>query len=329
MLNVFITVDTEVYPLLPDWRNTRLAGDVARDIDGQTREGNFGLSFQLKLLNEHGLKAVYFVEPLFASAVGFEPLRRIVGLIKKEGHEIQLHIHPEWLEHIPSTTWKGPNFKTIREFNKADQTRLIALALHNLRESGAGNITAFRAGDYAANLDIFYALARNGILFDSSYNYCHLSDDMQMPTGQPLLQPTCLRGVFEFPVTFFSDRPGHYRHTQVTACSYAELTNVLMQAWEKNWYSFVIVFHSMELLMDRRRRLHRPRPDYLLIRRFRRLCEFLAAHRDKFQTATFNDINPDDIPTPIHPQILISHPLRTAFRFAEQGMRKVWSKILS
>jgi hypothetical protein len=107
MLNVFITVDTEVYPLLPNWRETGLAGDIARDFDGQTSKGDFGLRYQLQMLNEYGLKAVYFVEPLFASAVGLEPLRKVVDLISKYGHEVQLHIHPEWLEHIPKTTWGG------------------------------------------------------------------------------------------------------------------------------------------------------------------------------------------------------------------------------
>jgi len=328
-MNVFITVDTEIYPWLPDWKITNLKGDIARDIDGHTREGNFGLQYQLQLLNEYGLKAVYFVESLFASAVGLDPLCRIVDLIKKEGHEVQLHIHPEWLEYIPSATWEGQRFNAIREFTEDDQTKLIALALHNLRASGAINVTAFRAGDYAANCDTLRALTKNEFQFDTSYNYCHLPADFQIPTGQPLLQPTHIHGVCEFPIAFFADRPGHFRHAQVTACSYTELTSALMQAWKQNWYSFVIVFHSMELLMDRRRRVHRPRPDRLLIHRFRRLCEFLAVNRDKFQTATFNEVNPRDIPVSVHSQMLVSHPLRTVGRVAEQGIRKVWSQLLN
>ena len=328
MLNVFITVDTEVYPLLSDWRVTGLAGDISRDIDGQTREGDFGLRYQLQLLNEYGLKAVFFVESLFASSVGLEPLRRIVNLIQQEGHEVQLHVHPEWLEHIPSSVWGGQRFSTIREFSEEDQTRLISLALSNLRACGAGNINAFRAGDYAANFDTLRALARNGVAFDTSYNYCHLPADFQMASGQPLLQPACIPDVCEFPVSFFSDWPGHNRHAQVTACSYAELTNALMQASERHWFSFVIVLHSMELLMDRRRRLDRPRADRILIRRFRRLCEFLASHRDKFRTATFGEFSAGDIPATVFSQKLVSPSLRTVSRFAEQGIRRVWGKVL-
>ena len=328
MLKVFITVDTEVYPLLPGWRDSALAGDIARDIYGRTKEGDFGLVYQLDLLNSHGLKAVFFVEGLFASAVGLGPLRDIVGLIQNAGHEVQLHVHPEWLEHLPKEAWSGRAGELIRQFTEEEQTEMIALALGNLRDSGASDVVAFRAGDYAANFDTMRALVTNGISFDTSYNYCHLPADFRAPSGQPLVQPTLLDRIWEFPISFFSDRPGRFRHAQLMACSHAEIASAMMAAWRDNWYAFVIVSHSCELLMDRRRRLHRPRPDRILIRRFRRLCEFLDSHRDKFETATFAGIDPREIPTTGTPHVITSSPVRTAARFAEQGARRAVSRIL-
>jgi peptidoglycan/xylan/chitin deacetylase (PgdA/CDA1 family) len=328
MLKVFITVDTEVYPLLPGWRDSALAEDIARDIYGRTKEGDFGLVYQLDLLNSHGLNAVFFVEGLFASAVGLGPLRDIVGLIHNAGHEVQLHIHPEWLEHLPETAWGGRAGELIREFTEEEQTEMIALALRNLRDSGASDVVAFRAGDYAANSDTLRALAKNGISFDTSYNYCHLPGDYRTPSSEPLVRPTLLDGIWEFPISFFSDGPGHFRHAQLMACSHGELANAMLTAWRDNWYAFVIVSHSYELLMNRRRRLHRPRPDRILIRRFRRLCEFLDSHRDKFETATFSGIDPREIPTTGASRVITSSPMRTAGRFAEQGVRRAVSKIL-
>jgi hypothetical protein len=328
MVKVFITVDTEVYPLLPGWREDALAPDIARDIYGRTKEGEFGLVYQLELLNTHRLKAVFFLEALFASAVGPAALRDMVGLVQNAGHEVQLHIHPEWLEHLPKEAWRGRTGELIRQFTEEEQREMLALGLGNLRDCGATRVVAFRAGDYAANFDTLRALAKNGISFDTSYNYCHLPADFRTPSGEPLLQPALLAGVWEFPVAFFADWPGHFRHVQLTACSYSEITNALMAAWRDNWYAFVIVSHGSELLMDRRRRINRPRPDWVLVRRFRRLCEFLDSHRDKFETATFAGIDPREIPAAGKPHVITSSRWRTAARFLEQGARRAVSRML-
>jgi len=37
---------------------------------GETAEGDFGLPYQIEQLNRYGLKATYFLEPLFADRVG-------------------------------------------------------------------------------------------------------------------------------------------------------------------------------------------------------------------------------------------------------------------
>ncbi|MGH7139748.1 MAG: hypothetical protein ACREHD_28745, partial [Pirellulales bacterium] len=82
MLNVFITVDTESWPRQPDWRETRLARDIEREVIGRTTEGDFGIAYQMRVLNRYGLKGVFFVESLFACAVGVERLREIVSLVQ-------------------------------------------------------------------------------------------------------------------------------------------------------------------------------------------------------------------------------------------------------
>ena len=78
MLNVLLTVDTEVYPLFPDWRSDQLKRDIQRDIYGETPQGEFGLKYQIELLKKWNLKAVFFVEGLFANAVGLDPLRQMI-----------------------------------------------------------------------------------------------------------------------------------------------------------------------------------------------------------------------------------------------------------
>src|SRR5512144_2804050 len=98
-LKVLITVDTEFWPSRPDF-TTPLTRDLLRpdeefrrDILGETTMGSFGVPFQLEVLSEHGLRAVYFVEALAASVVGLDTLKRTVELIQGGGQEAQLHLH--------------------------------------------------------------------------------------------------------------------------------------------------------------------------------------------------------------------------------------------
>jgi peptidoglycan/xylan/chitin deacetylase (PgdA/CDA1 family) len=61
--------------------------------------GQYGLPFQLRMLDEHRLHGVFMVETLFTHGYGIEPLREIVELIQGNGREVQLHshLHPEWI----------------------------------------------------------------------------------------------------------------------------------------------------------------------------------------------------------------------------------------
>jgi hypothetical protein len=145
-----------------------------------------------------------------------------------------------------------------------------------------------------------------------------------MPTAEPLLQPKEILGVYEFPISFFRDYPGHYRHAQLCACSSGELENSLLQAWKEGWYSFVLVLHSFELVKGRGTSGKPALPDRVVIRRFRRLCRFLADHRDKFRTAVFSELNRDSIPVSIPTRPLRSYPHLTVWRMAEQLMGRVF-----
>lgn len=319
MLNVFLTVDTEVWPQTPDWRKSGLSQDIRRDIHGATPEGEFGLPFQIELLNTYGLKAVFFVEALFACSVGLDPLRKIVGMIQNGGHDIQLHLHTEWLDKITEPILPGRTGLNLRDFSEDEQVLLIARGIQNLQACGVSNICAFRAGNYGANFDTLQALSRNGILYDTSYNACYLNLSCGIQTPELLLQPKQIHGVYEFPVSFFRDYPGHYRHAQLCACSSQELENILLGAWKQGWYSFVLVSHSFELIKYRKQVVGgSASADRIVIKRFERLCRFLANHRDKFCTAVFSEMTPDTIPVmaPLLP--LHSGMHYTALRFLEQ-----------
>lgn len=324
MLKVFLTIDTEVWPQTPHWRESGLSEDIRRDIHGTTLEGEFGLSFQIDLLNEHGLKAVFFVESLFACAVGLDPLRKIVGMIQDGGHEVQLHIHTEWLTKMTESVLPGRTGQNLKDFSEDEQALLIARGIQNLRNCGVRNLCAFRAGNFGANFDTLHALSQNGILYDTSHNTCYLDSNCGMRTPDLLLQPEQMHGVYEFPISFFSDWPGHYRHVALCACSWQELKGVLLRAWKRGWYSFVLVSHSFELIKQRNQFGKPASANWIVVKRFKRLCRFLADNRDRFHTAVFSEIAQDTIPAVVPSRPLRSGVHRTAGRFVEQLVGRVF-----
>jgi len=115
-LNVFITVDTEMW--CGGWNNIDKKFPSAFDnfIYGKTSQGEFGLPFQLKLLNQYKLKGVFFVEPLFSMRFGQSYLQDVVGMILDANQSIELHVHPEWTDESKKVIF--PHIKNKREHLK-------------------------------------------------------------------------------------------------------------------------------------------------------------------------------------------------------------------
>jgi peptidoglycan/xylan/chitin deacetylase (PgdA/CDA1 family) len=292
------TVDTEIWPFKPGWPNVRLEPDdrnVARQYErcilGATDEGEFGVRYQLAVLNRYGLRATFFVEPLHAAAVGGSWLREIVGTILDAGHDVQLHAHTEWLSDTNDPGLPTSFRQHIREYSLDDQIRILAWARRRLESCGVREVVAFRAGNFGANRDTLRALARIGVGLDSSYNRCYVGGACGIDVGEDIVEPRSLDGVLEVPLTVFSDYPGHYRPAHLGASSTAELEHALEQAWTLGWSSFVILWHPPDLLKPGYEPGKPGRPSATVIERFESMCRFLGAHRDRFETRGFGDID--------------------------------------
>jgi hypothetical protein len=323
MLKVLITVDTEVYPLVPDWRADTLERDIRRDIYGKTPKGDYGLAYQLEVLHKFGLKAVFFVESLFAGAVGLAPLREMVGRIRDGGHEVQLHLHPEWLAWMGEPPVPPDGRELINQYSRDEQTQLIGLGLHHLKAAGANGASAFRAGDFAANADTLHALHQNGIRYDTSYNPCFANSFPDVEEFGGNTQPVTVSGVWEVPVSYWKTNPLGRRHAQLTNSSLGELKAALWHAERHAWHSFVVVSHSFELLKKRRQRVSNPAPDPVVVSRFVALCRFLHDHRDRFRTCGFDDLTPSPPAAPTPKPPLSSPVFRTAYRVMQQIYRRL------
>ena len=318
-MKVFFTVDVEVW--CENWHSidSEFPDAFRRFVYGPGASQVSALPFHLKVLNDYGLKGVFFTEAMFALRFGLAPLEEIVGLINDAGQEVQLHLHTEWVDEARDPPIENTDRKRqfMRDFDLDEQAALVKAGIDLLARSGAPGVNAFRAGSFGFNTDTMEALAQNDVLFDSSYNPTLFGRDSGVAAadGGDLFQPVLVNDVAEYPMTVYQDRPGHFRHAQLGACSFGELSTMLLQAAESGWDSFVILSHNFETLNP-----SRTGEDPIVARRFVRLCEFLDKNRDVLTTSGFRGVEPTVVSS--QPTALKSNVFRTAHRMVEQVRRK-------
>lgn len=285
MTALLITVDTELSALLHQ-RGVSLDDNVRLSIWGDVGGTACGIGWQMDRMERHGLKGVFFLDPMPALLHGPQFLKPIVSAVVGRGHEVQMHIHTEWLAWASESPVEGRTGQNIADFSLADQIVLLGLAKRLLEEAGAPAITAFRAGNFGANDDTLRALARIGVIWDSSVNPAYLGKGCTISIAPDETGPTRHQDVLELPVSGIADRPGGFRPAQVCAMSAGEMRAGLAHAAREDHAVFVAVTHSFEMLSRDRRR-----PNRSVMRRFEALCE-QASCLEGVRGAGFGDLSP-------------------------------------
>lgn len=325
-MDVFITVDTEVWPVHPGgWPRIPLASgsrcdrELSAYLRGDTREGQFGLPFQLSMLGRYGLKATYFVDPLFSFALGLEPLRQTVEMIETAGQKVALHLHPEWLtdprcDSLPE--FRGPY---LSSYPPEVQQALIRLGWQRLKDAGATPLPAFRAGSWGADRETLRVLRAEGITVDSSLNAHYAQSIPGLPRRESLQEAVDLDGIVEYPVTRYNDgTTSGGRPLSVIGSSWPEIRFVLQEGCARGRRNCVLVMHSNEFTRTERLWAGKPAsPRRLVAGRFRRMCEFLANNSSSMRTQHMTT------GTVIDPEAAADHlpwspPWRTGFRVVSQ-----------
>ncbi|MBL8325987.1 MAG: hypothetical protein JNJ89_13630 [Rubrivivax sp.] len=321
MLDVFFTVDVEVW--CDGWSDldARFPEAFRRYVYGPTPRGEFGLRYQCEVLRDHGLTGVFFIEPLFSGRFGAQPLAEIVGIVAERAQEVQLHLHTEWVDEWPEPPVPGVRGKRqfLHDWDAGEQQQLLAEGLRRLAAAGGGQARCFRAGSFGFDTRTLDALASLGVPFDASYNATAFGPGSGVGGGVALHDLHLERGVAEWPMTVYDTGAGRLRHAQIGACSSQEIEHLLWAALRQGRRSVVLLFHNFELLTP-----SKTREDPVVVRRFRRLCRFFERHRDTFRVRGFADL-PVPAAAPPQPPPLRSSLLRTGVRVAEQTWRRAYA----
>jgi hypothetical protein len=245
----------------------------------------------MDVFDRHGIKAVFFVDPMPALLWGVEAIADVVGPIVARGHDVQLHLHTEWLALAGAANPLGDRIGgSIADFHFEDQCRLIDLARTTLMAAGAHQPVAFRAGNYGASDETLRALAATGLRYDTSHCPGIASSLCEISLGPDDRWPVLHEGVVEVPIGCIAAAGGGLRHAQITALSSGELLAAIRHAGDAQLATFTIVSHSFELLSR-----DRTRTNQIVKRRFERFCAGLA-RLSGVRSATYADGPPEVAP---------------------------------
>jgi hypothetical protein len=307
------TVDTELsLKLFQEGASAQENFDSS--ITGKCRDGEFGIFYQMDRLEAYGLTGVFFVDPFPALVYGPGIVARMVEPILKRGHEVQLHIHTEWLEFARDHELQHLRGRNIADFPLDDQIRLLDQARALLMIAGAPKPTAFRAGNFGANDDTLRALSDLDVRYDSSFNPAFLSGEcaIDLPPETPPFAEHL--GVGIIPVSVIEDRPGSIRAAQLCALSAWEMRDALTHAAQNDWPCFTIVSHSFELLSR-----DRTRSNPIVTRRFESMCMNIA-EQARLEGSGFETLQPR---RQSRLATLPANLVRTALRYGEQAVSRI------
>jgi hypothetical protein len=244
----------------------------------------------MDILEEHGLRATFFTEVFCAYIVGDGEVARVCRYIRERGHDCQLHLHPVYRFYRDFRQGQPRReIDLMFQLRPDEQALLIAEGVKLFKQLSGASPRAYRAGCYGASETTLAALRDNGVEIDSSYNLSYMGTTCGFQTPH-LNAPTIINGVCEYPVTVFRVRGvSGYKPLEISAVSVAETLATLRALRRGGCPSAVLSLHSFSLLKDCGTRFDRCRPDRLVIRRLRRLCEALRDMQDEVEVAVLGE----------------------------------------
>jgi len=289
---VFLTVDTET-SIGGAFRDARLHPvGYEKRVYGLFKGRAFGIPLMMTIAEKYGIRLTFFVETLASHVFGLESLQKVVQSILQRGHDVQLHLHPNYRTFGRLTRQQDPESDFMHAYSASEQRAMLEHGVETLHRCGVPRVSAFRAGCYGADESTVEAMRTVGLVVDSSYNAAHVGaecgfqkrsiNDVWRWNGE----------VFELPVSCFHDRSflgKKLRPLDINGTGFGEAKDFLQKAHAAGTRCVVMVLHSFSFIKPYDVQYTRVRIRYNVIKRFRRLCAYLAHNRDKFSVHTVGE----------------------------------------
>jgi hypothetical protein len=292
-INVFITIDTEhsIGGAFKD-RNLKPVGNEKR-IWGKIGDKSFGIPLMMDIAETYNIRLIFFVEVLNKYYFGEEETKNVCEYILNRGHDVQLHLHPNYLSFKLNNPLQKIYSDFIGTYPSEKQIELIKEGIEILIRNRIPKPVAFRAGCFGANEETLQALKAVGLLIDSSYNKAYVGDTCLLDSRQ-INDLTYLNEIWEFPITNFVEstklRPKRFKPLDINGVSFEEMKFFLNQAKERGPWNVTIILHSFSFLKPYDVQYSKVRPRWNVIRRFRNLCQYISENSDYFEVNTFGSL---------------------------------------
>jgi hypothetical protein len=297
-ISVFITVDTEhsIGGAFKD-SNLKPVGNE-KMVWGKIGNKFYGIPLMMDIAETYDIRLTFFVEVLNKYHFGEDETKKVCECILNRGHDVQLHLHPNYLNFTLNNPLGKKYSDFIGTYPSEKQVELIKEGIEILIQNGVPRPIAFRAGCFGANEETLRALGSVGLLIDSSYNKAYVGDTCLLDDKE-INDLTYLNGIWEFPITNFVEStklmPNRFKPLDINGVSFQEMESVLNQAKENGPRCITIILHSFSFLKPYDIQYNSVRLRWHVIRRFKKLCNFLKEEQKNFRTRTFGSLQKKEL----------------------------------
>ncbi len=258
---VLFTVDVESYS------NGNPDAQIWGRFDGIEEE--WGITKIMDILDSHGTKGTFYLNVYESAAHGALPIRLAANAIHEQGHDLQLHTHPQPMF--------GVSVMSKASYEK--QVEILSKGIELIHNWTGKPVIAHRAGAFEANLNTVKAVKDSGLSIDSSLGFgSSLAEDIPLSNTV-----SSIEGVIQLPLTHYNQvKIGNWeskRHVDIEGSTYRELKEILEQATDNGLCSVNILMHSFSLS-----RYGAPDPD--VAERLGRILEYINNNNNLTATTT-------------------------------------------
>ncbi|VAV94394.1 hypothetical protein MNBD_ALPHA02-1818 [hydrothermal vent metagenome] len=285
-----ITIDTE-FTIAGAFENPDQYRPIAEpavlcEVDGKEQ----GLGFLLETFEKYDISASFFIECANYFYFGDEPMRSIVQRIQAMGQDVQLHVHPCWLNfNTDPDIGVFPINDSCAGRSYEELKRIFELCIDIFERWSGKRPEAIRTGSLVADMNLYRVMKDLNIPLASNIAlgvFRPVEPELQIYNGR-----RTINDVLELPVFSYQDMyilgKKHIKSLQITSCSWPEMKYILGQARKHGIKNIVILTHPFEYIKKSDFQYNGLIRNRVNQNRLTELCKFISEHDQDFVATDF------------------------------------------
>ena len=329
---VLITFDVEC-SMGGAWANPNLKPiSPAKGMMGRYGKDSFGIPLICDILDRHGIKASFFLEP-FNDELGYPgETERVCQYLKNHGQDVQLHIHPGHYHYGCHLSGKPfTHTDQIADLSPDLQKQMISEGAERLTRWTGQKPIAFRAGNMGASLETLKILPDAGIWMDSSYTFPYVGGQCLFTESGRYNGAKWYGNVLEVALSGFQQPRWPFLYpskpVDLMGSSFEECRDAVRMICDAG-ADAVLILHSFSLFKVKDKQYNGGKLNRIVTRRFEKFCEWLSRHQETYPARTFSRLgemvqNEGYRPVAVEP-CTINRPVRALTRKLIQGLNNFY-----